>query len=312
MMLEKGTVPILEVESLSVSFTHYVRGLRQQTLQVISDLAVCVHAGEMVAIVGASGSGKSLLAHAILGILPKNALASGTMSFKGKPLDHLRQEQLRGTEIAFVPQSIACLDPLMKVGEQVRGFRGRAQRQRKAFKRAHLDETVESLYPFQLSGGMARRVLVSTAVVEDADLIIADEPTPGLTHDMAVEALQTFRDFADQGKGVILITHDLDLAYEMADTIVVFYAGTTLEIASACDFRKGPHSLRHPYSQALWRALPQNGFIPTKGSQPYAGDISDACPYAHACPRQTSSCLQSGTIPLTTVRSGKVRCLHAS
>ena len=140
--------------------------------------------------------------------------------------------------------------------------------QKEIFKRFQLDEKTEKLYPFQLSGGMARRVLVSTAVLSGAEVIIADEPTPGLDLDMAMEALKVFRELADEGKAVILITHDIDLAFHMADRIAVFYAGTTVEMAEAEDFRQGEHALRHPYSKALWRALPQNGFEPISGSSP--------------------------------------------
>lgn len=303
---------ILEVEGLSVSFTQYGQGLHQRELEVISDLSLDANAGEIVAVVGASGSGKSLLAHAILGILPKNAEVSGSMRYRGDALTPERQRALRGKNIAFIPQSVACLDPLMKVGPQVRGIRGTAKRQRSLFKQYGLGPEVEDMYPFELSGGMARRVLVSTAVMEDADLIVADEPTPGLTHDMAVKAMATFRSIADSGKAVVVITHDLDLAADVADRIVVFYAGTTLEVANACDFQAGPDGLRHPYSKALWRALPQNGFEPVRGTQPYADDLPAGCLYAPRCDRCTEACVSSGVIPLDVLRGGKVRCIHAS
>lgn len=304
--------PLLEIEDLSIAFTQYTTGLRQHELKVIRDLSIKVRAGEMVAIVGASGSGKSLLAHAILGILPNNAICDGKLLFKGEDLTAPgRQAQLRGSEIAFVPQSVACLDPLMRVGKQVKGPRGTMEKVRSVFKRFGLKPETEQMYPFQLSGGMARRVLVSTAVIEDAELIVADEPTPGLTHALAVDALKTFREFANEGKGVLLITHDLDLAYEACDSVVVFYAGTTLEITPAEDFRNGPDTLRHPFSKALWQALPQNGFKPTPGTQPYAGGLENACPYAERCNMKTGECV-SAKPPLRELRGGYVRCVHAS
>ena len=107
-------------------------------------------------------------------------------------------------------------------------------------------------HPFQLSGGMARRVLVSTALITDAELIIADEPTPGMGLEQALEALKMFREMADEGKAVLLITHDIDLAFTFADRVAVFYAGTTVETAPASNFKSGPEALRHPYSKALW------------------------------------------------------------
>ena len=303
------TSAILEVEGLFLSFTQYGAGLRQRTLEVIHDLSLSAHAGEVVAVVGASGSGKSLLAHAIFGILPDNARVKGSITFRGEELDETLQARLRGSKMAFVPQSVDYLDPLMRTSEQVRGIRGTAERARAALNRFGLDERVDALYPFELSGGMARRVLVSTAVIEDADLIIADEPTPGMTLDMAKEAMKTFREFADAGKAVVVITHDLDLAYSTADKIVIFYAGQTLEIANASDFRGDGVRLRHPYSKALAQALPQNGFRAVPGTQPYADDLPAGCLYAPRCTRATQEC-SAGHPPLRAYANGHVRCLH--
>lgn len=311
--MEAKNESLLEIHDLSVSFRMYDHALEQHDLQVISDLHLTVRPGEVVAIAGSSGSGKSLLASAILGILPGNATVHGHLHYKGSQLTPARQAQLRGTEIALVPQSIAYLDPLMKVGKQADGHRKPrpTEKRRKLFARFGLPEKTENLYPFQLSGGMARRVLVSTALITDAQLIIADEPTPGMSLDQAMEALKLFRTLADEGRGVILITHDIDLAFAFADRVAVFYAGTTVEIAPAADFRTGPEALRHPYSQALWRALPQNGFEPVPGFQPYAGNLPKGCLYAPRCPYKTPECEQA-VPPVRTIRGGEVRCYHGA
>lgn len=303
---------ILAVKDLSVSFRMYDTGLEQYDLKVISNLSLDVHPGEIVAIAGSSGSGKSLLAHAVMGLLPQNAAISGEISYKGKVLGQKEKEELRGKEIALVPQSVSYLDPLMKVGEQVRGCKPGKEiikLQKEIFRRFHLNEKTEKLYPFQLSGGMARRILVSTAVLSGAELIIADEPTPGLDLEMALEALKIFRELADEGKAVVLITHDIDLAFHIADRIAVFYAGTTVELADAADFRKGPKALRHPYSKALWEALPQNGFQPISGFQPYAKYLPKGCLFSPRCPYKTEECEKN--IPMREVRGGLVRCVHA-
>ncbi len=304
----------LAVEDFSVSFRRYDAGVEQSQLTVISNLSIAVEKGEILAIAGSSGSGKSLLAHAILGLLPQNATICGSMRLGGEELTPKRQKALRGKEIALVPQSVSYLDPLMRVGEQVRGgdksIRVR-DAQRGIFKRYQLDNTVERLYPFQLSGGMARRVLVSTAVIHEASLIIADEPTPGMSLEQAVEALNTFRELADSGKAIILITHDIDLAFEIADKVAVFYAGTTLEVAPSEDFRTGPEALRHPYSKALWNALPQNGFVPIPGFQPYAKSLPPGCLFAPRCPLKTAEC-EAGLPPMQDIRGGCVRCYHAT
>ena len=302
---------ILEVKNLSVSFKMYDKGLEQKDLKVISNLNISVKKGEILAIAGSSGSGKSLLASAILGILPGNATVSGEMLYCGQPLTTEMQKRLRGKEIALVPQSVAYLDPLMHVGKQVVGVRGTVAKMKAAFKRYELSEEVEKMYPFQLSGGMSRRILVSTAVIGDAKLIVADEPTPGLSKEMAEDTMGHFRSLADEGRGVILITHDIDLAFEYADRVAVFYAGTTVETASVEDFKKGPEALRHPYSKALWEALPQNGFKSIPGTQPYAGSLPAGCLFSPRCKYRTEECMKKA-IPVRSVREGEVCCIHAT
>ncbi len=311
---------LLEIHDLSISFCVYSHGLKQTDLQVISDLYLTVYPGEIIAVAGSSGSGKSLLASAVLGILPGNAAVQGHLHYKGRELTPERQERLRGSEIVLIPQSTAYLDPLMKVGAQVDGhIRAitsadhsiREYKRRRIFERLGLPRKTEQLYPFQLSGGMARRVLVSTALMTDAQLVIADEPTPGMSLEQAVEAMRLFREMADEGKAVILITHDIDLAFETADRVAVFYAGTTVETAPASDFKNGPDFLRHPYSKALWHALPQNGFQPIEGFQPYAASLPKGCLFAPRCHYKTAECEQE--VPaVRKVRGGEVRCCHAS
>ena len=307
-------MPILEVEDLSISFKQYTDGLKQKNLRVISSLYVTVEEGEILAVVGASGSGKSLLAHAILGILPSNANISGTIKYGGEILTPARQASLRGKEIALIPQSVNFLDPLMRVGNQVRTSvkKGDAiAAQQKVFERLHLKPEVENMYPFQLSGGMARRTLLSTAIVSGAKVIIADEPTPGLDPVVIKEALSNFREFADDGCAVMLITHDIESALTIADKIAVFYAGTTVEIAPVEDFFGDGEALRHPYSKALWRALPQNEFIPIPGSQPHPSALPPGCLFAPRCPMATAECreVQPG---IRNLRNGLVRCIHAT
>ena len=135
----------------------------------------------------------------------------------------------------------------------------RVERQRALFEHYGLAPEVEDMYPFELSGGMARRVLLASALVESPRLIVADEPTPGLDLDLAVRALDDLRAFADAGGGVLLITHDIELALRVADRIAVFKDGTVIEETAVESFND-PSQLRHPFSRELWRALPGNGF----------------------------------------------------
>ena len=253
--------PILEIRHLAVSFTQSDKGLRKRSFETIRDLSLQVRPGEVAAIVGASGSGKSLLAHAILGILPYNSHLEGEILYDGEPLTRERQEKLRGREIALIPQGVTCLDPLMKVGPQL--WKGKKdaetrRRFREALARYGLGPETEEFYPFELSGGMARRVLIASAAAERPRLIVADEPTPGLDTGTARRILGHFRELADEGAAVLLITHDLELALEVADRVSVFYQGESVEEITPEEFRR-PETLEHPFTRALWQAMQEEG-----------------------------------------------------
>lgn len=307
--------PILIIKDLSISFSQYTRGLKRKELEVITGLDLELYKNEVVAVVGSSGSGKSLLAHAILGILPNNATTQGEIIYKNNTLNERDKKRLRGKEIVLIPQSVNFLDPLMKVSKQVKiSIEDKAKAssiQREVFHRYELDKAVDDLYPFQLSGGMARKVLVSTAVVSNSEIIIADEPTPGLDEEALNEALSNFRNMADKGASVLIITHDINAALKIADKIAVFYAGTTLEIANATDFNGNGEDLRHPYSKALWQALPQNGFKPIKGFQPLANEVPEGCLFYNRCYKAKREC-KVYRPELKPVRNGMVRCIYAT
>lgn len=303
---------VLEVKDLSISFTQYTRGMRQHRLQVIRNLSLRIAPGQIVAVAGSSGSGKSLLAHGILGLLPYNGHMEGEILYCGKVLTKKEAERLRGSQIVLVPQGVSYLDPLMKVGAQIR--KGRRDPKavadtRAVLSRYGLEKNTEELYPFELSGGMARRVLISTAVMESPRLVIADEPTPGLDDRAAARILKHFREIADEGAGVLLITHDLEAALTVADQIAVFYAGETVETANREDFASEDR-LRHPYTRALWNAMPSHGFVPIAGAQPYPGEILKGCRFAPRCPRCRPECRQAAQIGYREYAGGQVRCLY--
>lgn len=304
--------PLFEVKHLSLSFRQY-RGIRESNTEVISKLDFTIHEGEIVAVVGASGSGKSLLADAILGILPENAVLAGVLNFKGEPLTKEKQVALRGKEISLIPQSINALDPLMKAGKQVQAvIKGKNKKkiQQDVFRKVGLSEEVGENYPFELSGGMARRVLVATAMVSEAKLIIADEPTPGLDEDALRETIHHMKELAAYSKGIMFITHDIEAALQVADKIAVFYAGQTVEIANIEDFTGKGEKLRHPYTRALWNALPQNSFHPLAGTQPITGSAFSGCIFAERCPLATEICRDKQP-EARSVENGMVRCFHA-
>lgn len=258
--MENGKV--LKMNHLAVSFTQYDRGLRRRELHPIRDVSLSVRPGEITAVVGESGSGKSLLAHAILGIMPYNCSVTGEILYGGEPLTQERLKNLRGREITLVPQGVSYLDPLMKVGAQIRGGRkDRASRERSLalLERYGLGAETETLYPFELSGGMARRVMIASALMEQPGLVIADEPTPGLDAGTARRVMGHFREIAEMGAGIFLITHDLELALETADRILIFKDGAVVEDVLPKAF-EAEENLSHPYSRALYRAMPSHGF----------------------------------------------------
>ena len=307
--------PILSVRNLEISFSQYTKGLRRIDSKAINNLDIDLYKGEILAVVGSSGSGKSLLAHSILGILPSNANLKGDIYYKDEILDEKRKEKLRGKEIVFIPQSVNYLDPLMEVGKQVKiSIKDKKKSNtilERVFRKYNLDKKVEKYYPFQLSGGMARKVLLSSALVSNAEVIIADEPTPGLDEKSLNEALKDFRDLADNGCAVLIITHDISAALKIADRVAIFYGGTTLEVAKADDFKNNGENLRHPYTKALFNALPNTKFIPIKGSQPLASELPVGCLFYDRCEKRTPDC-ENIKPEMRELRDGKVRCLYAT
>lgn len=258
---------VLQVGHLSIEFTMYdyeegYWAAKQVKQRVIDDLNISVHKGEILAIVGASGSGKTLLADAIMGLYAPNSQVEGEIYFDGQLQTAQTLAALRGREIAFVPQSVASLNPLMRVGRQIGGTKAARYA---LYERYGLDVRVDSLYPFELSGGMARRVLLCTALISSPKLIIADEPTPGLDLDLAVRAMDDFRSFANGGGSVLLITHDIELALRVADRVAVFRDGTVVEETAVENFAS-PELLHHEFSRALWHALPEHDFATGGGS----------------------------------------------
>ena len=310
--------PILKVKDLGISFSQYTNGLVRGDLNVIRNLDIELYEGEILAVVGSSGSGKSLLAHAILGILPDNACTQGDIIYKGEILDEKRKEKLRGDEIVLIPQSVNYLDPLKKVGKQIKiSIKDKDKKTQdeivdNLFKKYNLDKKVKNYYPFQLSGGMARKVLLSTALASDSKVIIADEPTPGLDEESLNEVLKDFRDIADSGRAILMITHDIMAALKIADKVAIFYACSTLEIANTSDFKQKEVELRHPYTKALYKALPNHDFVPIDDkTQPLPNELPKGCVFSDRCPLKDKNC-ENQVPKIREIRNGKVRCIHAT
>ncbi len=278
---------ILEIKDFNISFEILGKKFKETEFQVVKDLSLKVKKGEIFTIVGSSGSGKSVFTSALFEILPTNAKVSGEIIFKGEKVSNLIKKAI------FIPQSSSFLDPLMKVDKQI------------CLSENELSKKTEGLYPFQCSGGMIRNAFFDLVHDdENAEIIIADEPTPGMDLETALKALSSLRKLADSGKSVILITHDIDLAIQISDKVAVFFDGTIVEIANSNDFSSG--NLRHHYTKALYNALPQNGFkpidLPIRNSE-------NICFCSGICKKFSDKCKEKLT--LVEVSDGFVRCANA-
>ncbi|WP_369275364.1 ABC transporter ATP-binding protein [Streptomyces sp. R11] len=300
--------PVLSVRGLSVRFL--MPGGRR--VAAVTDARFDVAAGECLALIGESGCGKSVLASALLGLLPCNAQTAGEARLGD--LDLLTADErtlartVRGRRIGLVPQSPAAhLTPVRTIRSQLEetvtaltGVRGRtavraaaeAAAERTAFPVDHLDR-----HPHELSGGLAQRAATALALVGDAPLLLADEPTTGLDRDLVEHTVDELRRHIDDGdRGLLMITHDLAAAERIADRVAVMYAGRIVELAAAAAFFGTPGP-RHPYSRGLLDALPDRAFAPIPGMPPELGDLPAGCAFAPRCDRATDAC--AGLPPVT-------------
>ncbi|MFC5721517.1 ABC transporter ATP-binding protein [Streptomyces gamaensis] len=283
----------------------------------VTDASFTLWPGECLALIGESGCGKSVLASALLGLLPGNAQTAGTALLGD--LDLLTADErtlartVRGRRVGLVPQSpSAHLTPVRTVRSQLEetvrqltGVRGAGLRpaaeaaaERAAFPADHLDR-----HPHQLSGGLAQRAATALALVGDAPLLLADEPTTGLDRDLVEKTVDELRRHADQGRALLMITHDLAAAERVADRVAVMYAGRIVELADAGAFFGGPGP-RHPYARGLLDALPARAFTPIPGMPPELGALPPGCAFAPRCPHARGAC---GSVPALT---DGVACHH--
>lgn len=295
----EATGALLSVRGLTVGF----RMPSGRHVAAVTGADFDLAAGECLALVGESGCGKSVLASALLGLLPGNAEASGSALLDGVDLlaadERTLARTVRGRRVGLVPQSPAAhLTPVRTIRAQLeetvraltpvrRGGRraaAEAVAERAAFPVGHLDR-----YPHELSGGLAQRAATALALVGDAPLLLADEPTTGLDRDLVDRTVDELRRHADDGRGLLLITHDLAAAERIADRVAVMYAGRIVEVADAQRFFGAPGP-RHPYARGLLDALPDRAFTPIPGLPPELSALPDGCAFAPRCGRATETC----------------------
>ncbi len=307
--------PLVAVEDLRIEAV-----LDDEARTLVDGVSLAVHAGEVLAIVGESGSGKSLTARAMVGLLPRGLRASGRVLVDGRDLVGAGERELRrirGGEVALVMQDpFTTLNPLMKCGAQICAVHGpkqsRAERRQQAVRRLtevgiHDPEGVADRYPWQLSGGMRQRVALAAALANDPKVLVADEFSTALDVTTQKEIWLLLRRIQEaRGMGLVIITHDLRMAFSMCDRVQVMYAGSLLETGGAGAVEEQP---AHPYTLGLLLAEPDvtsvaSGALLMSGSVPRADEVTHVCAFAERCPWSAAECV-TGKPPLRAIGEGR-------
>jgi oligopeptide/dipeptide ABC transporter ATP-binding protein len=297
---------LLEVDGLHVELPG-----RSSYVTVVEEISYAVEPATVFGIAGESGSGKTMSALALLGLLPRGARVTGRARFGGHELIGLRPRALRsvrGRQVAMVFQDpMTALHPMMSIGRQLTEHVRRHLRvsKRDALERAQrLLEDVRipdpegalTSFPHQFSGGMRQRVAIAVALACEPQLLIADEPTTALDVTVQAGILRLLDDLRrDRGLSVILITHDLGVMSSIADRVAVMYAGRLVEAGSRPDILKRP---RHPYTAALLRALPQpkaskaTPLVTIPGAPPAVDAVPAGCSFHPRCQYALPTCVR--------------------
>lgn len=293
---------ILEIKNLNLSFRS-----DDKEYQALHNVNLTLKEGEMLAIVGESGCGKTITAMSVLRLLAQNAkITSGEILYKGQNLLTLSEKEMqkiRGKEIALIPQDpMTSLNPLYTIGSQLleviethQNLKGEEAEKRaiEVLEKVKIPNAKERLnaYPHEFSGGMRQRVIIAMAIACNSKIIIADEPTTALDVTVQAQIMKLLKEIQkDFGTSFIFISHDFGLVYEAADTTAVMYAGHVVEKSKAIDLFKNP---KHPYTQALLKTLPD--FNSTKleaieGQPPSIKDIFTGCPFEPRCSQRLDIC----------------------
>lgn len=296
---------LLDVEDLHVEFR-----TRDGVAKVLNGVSYHVDAGETLAVLGESGSGKSVTAQTVMGILdtPPGHVTGGRIRYGGEDLLQATEERrrlLRGDSMAMIFQdALSALNPVYTVGfqiaEQLRTRRGMSRKDATARAVELLDmvkipnakQRVKE-FPHQFSGGMRQRAMIAMSLALDPQLLIADEPTTALDVTVQAQIMDLLDELRrERGMGLILITHDLGVVAEVADRIVVMYAGRIVESADAHGLYARPG---HPYTEGLMRSIPRldlagQDLATIEGLPPNLMRIPSGCPFHPRCPRAADPC----------------------
>ena len=307
--------PIIDISDLTVSFLS-----SNIILKPIEKISLSIYHGETIAIIGESGSGKSVLGLSIIRLFPEKSIISGSIIFNGKNLLSISEkeiESIRGGIISWIPQNPKTgFNYSMKMWKQIaepsvlHSGQTWSEARKKAIRQLSIFNIIPSPfwaeeYPVTYSGGMLQRAMIAMGTAANPEVIIIDEPTKGVDVINKSEILDIFADLKRKGITLILITHDLKVAEELADRIVVMYCGQIVEIAEKIQFFNNP---RHPYSKGLIQSLPQNGLHPIPGSAPPMQIRLSGCRFGERCDKLNEQCKKN--IPLISVSDDYVRCIQ--
>ena len=310
--------PTLAVEGLTV---------RVGSIEVVHQVSFTLSAGERTGLIGESGSGKTLTALAVMGLLPEGLSATGRVLHRGRDLLAMSESELcqvRGDRLAMIFQEpMTALNPVMKIGDQVaeplrlhrRLGRGEARAATlQALRRVHLPDPAEKMhaYPHQLSGGQRQRAMIAMATACSPELLVADEPTTALDVTVQAQILRLLSELVEEeGSTLLLITHDLPVVANVCQRVLVLYGGHIVEEGSVDEVFSRP---RHPYTQALLDAIPPlDEELPSRklkaipGSVPGLGEFPPGCPFRNRCPRADEACVD---MPALVGDHHRAACWH--
>jgi peptide/nickel transport system ATP-binding protein len=321
----EAAAPLLDVQDLTVKFVS-----REATVTAVNGATFSLRAGEVLCLLGESGSGKSVTLRALMRLLPKQAQVAGRVELGGQDVLELQGRALqafRGGEVAMVFQEpMTALDPVYTIGqhlvEMIRRHKGctRAEARARAIELLELVKIPSAArrldaYPHELSGGLRQRAMIAIALSCGPRLLLADEPTTALDATVQIQVLILLRRLQQElGMGTIFVTHDLGVTAEIADRVAVMYAGRVIEEGPVADVLRAP---AHPYTAGLLASTvhdqaPDQDIAAIPGSPPDLRRLPGGCSFAPRCGLATEACRQAFPDPVSPAPGRMARCLRVA
>ena len=310
--------PLLEIRNLHTYFS-----TREGVVKAVNGVSLSLDANSVLGVMGESGSGKTMTALSVMRLVPfPGEVVGGEILYEGRDLLRLNDDEMRhirGREISLVFQdATSALNPVITIGKQVEELMlehtGMSKRQARDLAVDLLSNMgipdargMLNRYPFQLSGGMAQRVMMAIGVALRPRVLIADEPTSNLDVTLQAEILQRMRELRQENEtAIMLVTHDLGVIAQMAEKVAVIYGGYVVEFADTAALYRRP---MHPYTWGLFQSVPRldaagQRLQPMTGAPPQMLDPPDQCPFLHRCAKATVECRTSPRPPLVEVETG--------